>query len=403
MTVSRFLKMLGLVLGSGLASLGAVAADSDDDRARGLHIDPVGAGPFYYDTAEGTDIRVRVLARGLDHPWSMTWLPDGSMLLTEKNSGRIRRMVDDELVQASVEGAPEIMVSRYTGLLDIALHPDFEHQPWVYLSYNKALPGDERAIAIARGRWDGEGIRDTHDIFVGEQGTTNGVRLLFGPDGMLYFGVYVTTDDIDASAGTDSQKGKILRLTPEGEIPADNPFVGVEGFLPEIWSYGHRTPTGLTLNRQTGEIWQAEMGPNGGDEVNVIAKGADYGWPQASLGFSYSGGWQAASFQVDGARDPAAFWMPGISVTGLTFYSGDEFPRWQGDLFIGGMQEGQIPGTGHLQRIHFNERGEEVRRERLLTDLRQRVRDVKQGPDGRLYLLTDEDDGLLLRIESVPD
>jgi aldose sugar dehydrogenase len=385
-----------------LIPCGSMAAEAMPRRPVGLPVDPVGTGPFYYQTAEGMDIRVRVIARGLDHPWSITWLPDGSALVTEKNAGTIRRIKDDVLQEEPVLGAPQNLVpGRYTGLLDIALHPDFANQPYIYMSYNKVLPGDEQAIAIARGRWDGNNIQNTADIFVGETGTTNGVRLLFGDDDMLYLGVYVTTDRPDPHFHTDTQKGKILRLTPEGEIPQDNPFVGREGFLPEIYSYGHRTPTGMTLNRQTGEIWETEMGPNGGDEVNRIRRGGNYGWPLVSLGRSYGGAWQSESFQMEGTIDPYAFWMPGISPSNLVFYDGDEFPEWQGDLFVSAMQAGQVPGTGQLQRIKFNADGDEVRRESLLTDLRQRIRDVKMGPDGRLYLLTDEDDGVVLRIESV--
>jgi glucose/arabinose dehydrogenase len=298
-----------------------------------------------------------------------------------------------------VQGAPEgAIVSRYKGLLDIALHPDFANEPWVYMSYNKQLPGEKEAIAVARGRWDGANIQNTQDIFVGEESTSNGVRLLFGPDGMLYVGVYVTTDNPEPHFHTGSQKGKVLRLMPDGSIPADNPFVGREGFLPEIYSYGHRTPTGMTLDPQ-GNIWETEMGPNGGDELNRIERGGNYGWPLVSLGRAYAGGWQAQNFQMDETLNPVAFWMPGISVSSLAFYTGSEIPEWQGDLFLSAMQKGQIPGTGQLVRIKFDERGEEVRQESLLTDLRQRIRDVKQGPDGRLYLLTDEDDGLVLRIE----
>jgi len=386
-----------------LIPCGSMAADNPPRRAVGLPVDPVGTGPFYYQTAEGMDIRVRVIARGLDHPWSITWLPDGSALVTEKNSGSIRRIMDDVLQADPVQGAPQGLVpGRYTGLLDIALHPDFASQPFIYMSYNKVLPEGEQAIAIARGRWDGNNIQNTADIFVGETGTTNGVRLLFGADDMLYLGVYVTTDRPDPHFHTDTQKGKILRLTPEGGIPQDNPFVGREGFLPEIYSYGHRTPTGITLNRQTGEIWETEMGPNGGDEVNRIRRGGNYGWPLVSLGRSYGGAWQSERFQMEGTIDPYAFWMPGISPSSLVFYDGDEFPEWQGDLFVSAMQEGQVPGTGQLQRIKFNADGDEVRRESLFSDLRQRIRDVKMGPDGRLYLLTDEDDGVVLRIEAIP-
>ncbi len=382
-----------------LPALSAWAADGPPQRAA-LRIDPVGDGPHYFDTAMGVDIRLRVVARGLDHPWGMAWLPDGSMLVTEKNSGAIRRLVDDMLLEEAVQGAPQgAIVSRYKGLLDIAVHPDFASQPYVYMSYNKAMPNDGEAIAIARGRWDGRNITGTEDIFVGEPGTTNGVRMLFGDDGMLYVGVYVTSDNPEPHFHTATQKGKILRLTPEGGIPQDNPFVGRDDYLPEIFSYGHRTPTGLAVNPESGELWATEMGPNGGDELNRIRAGGNYGWPLVSLGRAYAGGWQSERFQMEGTLDPVAFWMPGISVSSLAFYDGEEIPEWQGDLFISAMQKGQIPGTGQLVRIKFNAQGEEVHQESLLTELRQRIRDVKLGPDGRLYLLTDEDDGMVLRIE----
>ena len=395
-------QLLAALLLAALPPTTLLAADTPPpQRADGLHINPVGSGPFYYDTAEGMDIRVRVLARGLNHPWSIAWLPDGTALVTEKNTSTIRRIKNDVLQKEPVLGTPPGAIpNKYTGLLDIALHPDFAKQPYIYMSYNKGLPNNKQAIAIARGRWDGNNIQNTQDIFVGSEGTTNGVRLLFGADGMLYVGVYVTSDKPEPNFHTDEQKGKILRLTPDGKIPQDNPFVGKPGFLPEIFSYGHRTPTGLTLNKKTGEIWETEMGPDGGDEVNRIRRGGNYGWPLVSLGMAYSGGVQSERWQMEGTINPTAFWMPGISPSSLAFYDGSEFPRWQGDLFISAMQQGQIPGTGQLQRNHFNDTGEEIRRESLHGNLRQRIRDVKMGPDGRLYLLTDEDDGLVMRIES---
>ncbi len=360
--------------------------------------------PRYYSTAEGVDIRVRVIAQGINHPWSIHWLPDGSALVTEKDAGVLRRIVNDVMLDEPVQGTPQdIRFSRYRGLLDVATHPDFANQPWIYMSYNKDLGNNREAIAVARGRWDGNNILDTEDIFIGQEGTLNGVRLLFGADDMLYLGVYVPPGPDAGHFNTRRQEGKILRLTPEGNTPPDNPFVGRDDFLPEIYSYGHRTPTGLTLNRQTGEIWNTEMGPQGGDEVNRVVAGGNYGWPLVSLGRTYGGPWHSERFQMEGAIDPVVFWMPGISPSSLVFYDGDEFPAWQGNLFVSGMQEGQIPGTGQLQRVVFNEQGHEIRRERLLTDLHQRIRDVKMGPDGRLYLLTDEDNGLVLRIEPAGD
>ncbi|HWK53541.1 MAG TPA: PQQ-dependent sugar dehydrogenase, partial [Hyphomicrobiales bacterium] len=272
------------------------------------------------------------------------------------------------------------------------------NQPYVYLSYNKPLAEGGTAVAYARGRWDGTNVVDTQDIYVADAGTTSGSRILFGPDGMLYAGLYVDVVQ-PMSFSPESLKGKLIRLTPEGGIPADNPFVGKEGFRPEIFTYGHRTITGLTIRPGTNEMWATEMGPNGGDEVNLIQAGDNYGWPLASLGRSYQGPWQSEKFQMDDTRDPIVYWMPSISVSGMAFYDGDAFPQWRGDLFVGGMKYGEISGTGQLQRIHFNENMEEMRRESLLADLRQRVRDVKQGPDGLLYVLTDEDDGAVLRIE----
>ena len=390
----------GAILSGGLA----LAADGAAPERAAMRVDPVGDGPHYFDTAMGADIRVRVIARGIDHPWGIAWLPDGSALVTEKNTGAILRIVNDQLLEEAVGRAPsDASVSRFTGLLDIVTHPDFASQPWVYISYNKVLPDDEGAIAVARGRWDGSRIVGIEDIFVGEVSTNNGVRLLFGADGMLYVGVYVTSDNPEMHFHTATQKGKILRLTPEGGIPDDNPFVGNDDYLPEIYSYGHRTPTGMALHPQSGEIWSTEMGPNGGDELNRIRAGGNYGWPLVSLGRAYAGGWQADSFQLEGTIDPVSFWMPAISPSSLSFYDGEEFPEWQGDLFVGAMQKGQIAGTGQLLRLKLNADGDVVHQESLLTELRQRIRGVKQGPDGRLYLLTDEDDGLVLRIERADD
>lgn len=382
-----------VLVGALVWSGSTLAAD-----APAIPVLPLPEGPLYYDTAEGFPIRVNILARGLKHPWSLAFLPDGSILVTEKDAGVIRRIQNDQLLPEPVQGAPEVVVARFSGLLDIALHPNFANEPYIYLSYNKPLPEGKTAVAYARGRWDGQNLLDTQDIFIADIGTASGSRILFGPDGMLYAGLYVDVVQ-ERSFAPESLKGKLIRLTPEGGVPADNPFIGKEGFRPEIFTYGHRTITGLTIHPTRNEIWATEMGPNGGDEVNRIEAGNNYGWPLASLGRTYDGPWQSEKFQLDGAVDPVAFWMPSISVSGIAFYDGAAFPEWKGDLFVGGMKYGEINGTGQLQRIRFNENMEELRREALLVDLRQRIRDVKQGPDGYLYLLTDEDDGAVLRIQ----
>jgi glucose/arabinose dehydrogenase len=195
-----------------------------------------------------------------------------------------------------------------------------------------------------------------------------------------------------------SLAGKIVRLTPDGGVPDDNPFVGREGYRPEVFTMGHRTVLGL-VQHPTGKIFQVEMGPNGGDEVNVLEPGGNYGWPLVSLGRTYAGPWHSQTFQREGFIDPIIFWMPSISSTGIAVYSGEELPLWKGNVFVGGMRYGEISGTGKLDRIVLNDSLEELRRESLLVDLRQRIRDVRQGPDGLLYLLTDAANGAVLRIE----
>jgi glucose/arabinose dehydrogenase len=198
---------------------------------------------------------------------------------------------------------------------------------------------------------------------------------------------------------TNGLSGKILRYNDDGSIPDDNPFVGVDGYRPEIYTLGHRTPESLVWHEPTGQVWESEMGPNGGDEVNIIVPGGNYGWPYVSLGRSYAGPFQPDKFHREGMIDPVVSWVPSISATGMTFYTGDRLAAWNGNLFIGGVRYGEIPGTGRLQRIAFNENMEELRRESLLEDLRVRIRDVRQGPDELLYVITDEADGALLRIE----
>jgi glucose/arabinose dehydrogenase len=214
---------------------------------------------------------------------------------------------------------------------------------------------------------------------------------------MLY--MTVSGGPPQAPQNPDTDGGKVLRLRGDGTIPDDNPFVGKPGHKPEVYTVGHRGSLGLALNPTTGEMWQNENGPNGGDEINVLKPGRNYGWPVVSYGRSYQGPWQSGTPRHDGFEPPVVYWMPAIAVSGMTFYTGDRLPKWKGDVFVGSMRTGEIPGTGHLERILFNEKMEELRRESLLTELRQRIRDVRQGPDGLLYVLTDAKPGSVLRIE----
>lgn len=360
---------------------------------RGIPVPPLPERPVYYQTAEGQDIRVVVYARGLSHPWSIAFLPGGDKLVTERG-GQLRLIRNDALKPGPVAGVPEARASGIAGLMDIALHPAFEQNHYVYISYFKPLDDDVSTLALARGVWDGDALTDTRDIFVVDPPTGGGSRLAFGADGKLYMG----TGGSDAQ-DPNSLAGKVLRLKDDGSIPDDNPFVGRAGHRPEIFTLGHRNQIGLALHPGTGEIWQNENGPNGGDEINILKPGANYGWPLVSLGRTYPGPWQSERFWQEGFEWPVVYWTPSIAVSGMMFYTGDALPKWKGDVFVGGLRTGEIPGTGHLERILFNENMEELRRESLLVDLRQRIRDVRMGRDELIYVLTDEDEGAVLRIE----
>jgi glucose/arabinose dehydrogenase len=361
----------------------------------GIQVPPLPTEPVTYNTAEGQDIRVVVFTRGLVQPWSIAFLPDGNMLVTER-PGRLRLVhADGGLEPEPIAGVPEVRAVGLSGLFDVALHPNFTANRFVYLTYNKPGEGQASQLGLARGIWDGKALTDVQDIFIADAGSVS--RVVFGQDGMLY----VSTFGGMAAAAQDpmSLAGKVLRLTDTGEVPADNPFVGKQGHRPEIFTLGHRSTLGLVLRPGTNEIWENENGPNGGDEINVLKPGANYGWPLVSLGRTYPGPWQSAQFSREGFENPIVYWTPAIAVSGMTFYTGDKLPKWKGDVFVGGLRTGEVPGTGHLERILFNENMEELRRESLLVDLRQRIRDVRMGPDELLYVLTGEQDGAILRIE----
>ena len=250
-----------------------------------------------------------------------------------------------------------------------------------------------------RAKLENGALSDVRELIGNGAGWRGTVSLAFTRDGKL----------LVATGGEGAQDpnvlvGKVLRLNDDGSVPQDNPFVGKAGHRPEIYTLGHRSSMGLAVHPETGEVWLAEMGPNGGDEINVLKPGRNYGWPVVSLGRTYPGPWQAKINEPThaGFEPPVVYWMPAISVSGLTFYTGTKLPKWQGDLFVGGLRYGEVPGTGRLDRILFNGKQEELRRESLLTDLHQRIRDVKQGPDGLLYVATDEPQGVILKIEPAP-
>lgn len=367
----------------------------------GLADRPLPKLPMEFDTAEGQRIRVVAVTKGLTYPWSLAFLPDGALLVTER-TGKLRVIRNGVLDLQPVAGIP---ASRYAGksgdpgavhgLMDIALHPRFAENQWVYFTYTKPLEGTRSANTIGRGRWDGKSLVDVRDIFVAEPGT-GAARIAFGRDGTIFM-----TNGGNANDPQDPKNhgGKVLRIRDDGSVPPDNPFVGRDGYKPQIYSMGHRTSLGLAIHPGTGEVWQNENGPNGGDEINIIKPGRNYGWPLVTFGRDYDGTTISDTTSRPDLEPPFIYFVPSLATSGITFYTGDRFPQWKGNAFIGAMVEGRTSGTGHVRRITFNEQGQPIQREPILAELHQRIRDVRQGPDGYLYVLTDEDAGAVLRVE----
>jgi glucose/arabinose dehydrogenase len=363
---------------------------------------PLPSERFVFDTAEHQRIRVVVVAKGFAHPWSLAILPDGNVLVTERD-GRLRIVRSGTLDPQPVSGVPPVQVVSMWGLMDVALHPRFAENRLVYISYMKPL-GNRGTLAVGRGRFDGTALTDVAEIFVATNPTTTASsRLAFGLDGLLY--VTTTSDDMRAQDPRE-YGGKVLRLRDDGSVPPDNPFAKRAGYLAEIYSMGHRSQVGLAVHPETGAVWSTEHGRQGGDEVNVILPGRNYGWPVVSYGRDYNGARTSPTPWQHGFEPPLIVWVPSIAITGIAFYTGDKFPAWKGNVFVGGLQRGRISRTGRLERIVFNGRGEEIRRESLLTELKKRVRDVRQGQDGLLYVLVEDDasgptggETALLRIE----
>ena len=369
------------------------------------------ATPYTFDTAEQHRLRVVVVVRGLSHPFSAAFLPNGDALVTERGKGlrlvRGATGTTPKLEADPVPGVPQTPAFRTGGLQEVALHPQFASNGLVYLTYNKAgaagaNPGQRQsAVTLARGRFDGKALTNVEEIFTGGwQSGASGSRLAFAANGTLYMTTGAPFDD--QAQRLDTVYGKVLRLSDAGKPLPDNPFASQAGARPEIYSIGHRDQLGLTIHQATGTVLNAEHGPNGGDEVNAILPGRNYGWPKFSFGRTYEGPRISDAPLGPGVEQPLVLWVPSIAPTGLTFYTGDRFPAWKGNLFVGSARRGEVPRTGGLERVVMNDKLEELRRETLLTELHQRIRDVRQGPDGLLYVLTDEDDGALLRLEPAP-
>ena len=407
----RISRLRYAALGLAMALAGAGNAQQQPDL--GPRPVTVSNTPYTFDTAEQHGIKVSVVVRGLNHPFSLAFLPNGDALVSERSIGLrlVRNAASGKggaatLVPQPIGGTPEKYAQRTSGLHDIALHPQFAQNSLVYFSYNKlgeavpdvTPPRRQSAITVQRGKLDGTTLTNVQEIFTGEWSTgSSGSRLAFGNDGLLYvstgapFGMTTAQDPA-------SVYGKILRLRDDGKPAADNPFAKQAGARAEVFTMGHRDQLGLTVH-PNGSVLAAEHGPNGGDEVNLILPGKNYGWPTYTYGRNYDGTRLSAMPVVDGIEQPLVLWVPSIAPTGITVYTGDKIAAWKNNLFVGSARIGEIPRTGGLERVVLNDKLEETRRERLLGDLHQRIRDVRQGPDGLLYVVTDEDDGALLRIE----
>ncbi|MEX2471393.1 MAG: PQQ-dependent sugar dehydrogenase [Gemmatimonadota bacterium] len=357
------------------------------------------------DTHQGAahDFRVVTVVDGLDTPWSMAFLPGGDMLVTER-PGRLRIVRDGRLLPSPVGGVPEVYARGQGGLLEVAAHPDFSSNRLVYLTYSKPLT-DGSTTAVIRGRFENDRLTNVEEIFEARSSGSGhyGSRLAFDGDGYLYITVgdrqAPSTGNLEAHPAQDlsNHHGVTIRLHDDGRVPADNPFVNQPGALPEIYSYGHRNAQGLAVHPESGEVWLNEHGPQGGDEVNVVRAGANYGWPVVGYGVNYRDGSAIhEGTHRPGMEQPIHVWVPSIGVSGLAFYTGSQFPGWQGDAFAGGLS------GGYLARLDIED-GEILREEVLLPGI-GRVRDVRQGPDGYLYLAVEARDGVLtpiVRLEPV--
>jgi glucose/arabinose dehydrogenase len=338
------------------------------------------------------------VAQGLASPWSLAFLPDGRMLVTEK-PGRLRIVGKDGTLGAPISGLPAISVGGQCGLLDVVLDPKFADNGVVYISYAEPAGGGEsgNSTAVARGRLDGNALTEVRTIFVQRPKVSSsahcGGRLVFARDGRLFVTLGDRFSRKDDAQTLDNHHGKIVRIEPDGQVPKDNPFVGRAGALPETWSLGHRNVQGAALHPATGELWAHEHGPQGGDEVNVSEAGRNYGWPLLTYGRNYGLGTRIGEEgPKPGYEQPLKVWVPSIAPSGMAFLTSDRYPGWKGSLFVGALR-GQM-----LVRLTLDGH-RVVGEERLLEDLKERIRDVRQGPDGWLYVVTDSSNGRIIRLE----
>ena len=411
---------LGSVASAAQPPRTAPAASAAMAAARGADtpLVPLPAGPQVFADSGGQPFRVVPIA-GFTHPWALAFLPGGDILVTELG-GRLRIIRDGVLDPRPIANVPRANVHAWrAGIMDVAVHPQYADNRFVYLTYSKTLPEPPSAaaggrtgtattattVALARARFEGgAALTDVEDVFVSDArcGMACASRIAFARDGTIIMTIGMPRGDQPQNPATHG--GKILRLNDDGTVPQDNPFVGRSGYRPEIYALGIRNAVGLFVHPETGEIWETEHGPMGGDEINIIRPGRNYGWPVVSYGRGYANQpIGSGDRQRDGMEEPFLFWSPSPAVSGITIYTGDRFPTWKGNIFVGALGAGSHLGARQLHRIVLNPAGFPQRAGdwTMLHELKRRIRDVKQGPDGLLYLTVDATEGAVLRLEPV--
>jgi len=353
---------------------------------------PMAAAPAG-EVPVAADVRAETVADGLRLPWGLAFLPEGGMLVTER-PGALRRVSAEGEVSEPIGGVPEVVFGGQGGLLDVILHPDFVTNRLVYLSYSHGTLHDN-ATRVARGRLDADALVEVEVIFGAEPEKNTpqhyGGAMVWLGDGTLLLTTGDGFDHREQAQSLGSMMGKTIRIAEDGSIPPDNPFVGREGAAAAVWTYGHRNPQGLAVDPATGRVYQHEHGPRGGDELNLLTPGNNYGWPAATYGIDYSGAYVSPFRSLPGMTAPLLYWVPSIAPSGLAIYRGNRFPDWDGDLFVGALVDQDV------RRVDM-ENGRPVGQERLISGEGERIRDVVMGPDGYLYALTDSEQGRILRL-----
>ena len=399
--MKTFNRRIKIALGTGIL-LALVSCSGNDSTY--ANTDSTSSSPVVSDNniTVANNFRTTTVLQGLERPWGMAWLPDGSMLITER-PGRLRIVRDGELDPEPVSGVPEVFAVNHGGLLDVSLHPNFAENRLVYFTYSDGT-NQANQTKVARATFDGTSLQNWEDIFevnpTKPQGQHFGSRIVWLPDNTMLVGlgdggnppIRLNGDLIRKQAqNLSSHLGSVVRLNDDGSIPQDNPFVNDADADPAIWSYGHRNIQGMTIDPVANRVWATEHGSRGGDEVNIIEAAQNYGWPEVSYSDEYTGGKVAEVSSRPDVLEPELIWTPSIAPSGLAFYSSDRFSQWQGDLFAGGLVSRDV------RRIDLDESGNILGEESI--SIGQRVRDVRLGPDGILYVLTDEQNGHLISIE----